>query len=190
MNGHAANVGVVPVENINRSIGAGLETESNPLRIIREQSVVTVPADETRTFRLESVSEQCALVDVRHEDPAAIVARKFVRQVNARATMCRAVAMIGDGLDIGIDVGIDVPPTLPVVNPTGYDVPQMRDHARRDEHLAVIVEVETPRIAEAMRHDFEPVLRRMIAPDAAVDVLGILDRRILGERLAMLEDPA
>ena len=38
-----------------------------------------------------------------------------------------------------------------------------------DEGLAVVVEVEPPRVAGAVGEDFEHVPRRMIAPDAGVD---------------------
>ena len=38
-----------------------------------------------------------------------------------------------------------------------------------DERLAVVVEVEAPRVARALGEDFEHVPRRMIAPDAGVE---------------------
>ena len=80
------------------------------------------------------------------------------------------MAMIGDGLDVAVDVRIEVLAALAMVDAAGDHVPQVRDHARADEQLSLGVVVDAPRIAEAVRDDLEHVLRRVIAPDAAVDV--------------------
>jgi len=98
--------------------------------------------------------------------------------------------VIGDGLDIIIDVRIDVAAALAMVDPAGDHMPEMRDDARRDEELAVVIEIEAPRIAKAVRDDFKAILRGMIPPNAAVDVLTILDRNLDRERIALAEDLA
>ena len=99
-----------------------------------------------------------------------------------------AVTVVGDGLDIVVDGGVDVFAPLAVVDAAGDDVPEMRNHAGGDKHLAVVVEIETPRIAETVGDNFEAILRRMIAPDAAVDVLAVNHRDLFGKRLALFEE--
>src|SRR5688572_11350456 len=66
----------------------------------------------------------------------------------------------------------------------GYDMPEMRNHARRDKHLAVIIEIKAPRITETVRHDFKTILGGMITPDSAVEILRLSHRRFLGKRLS------
>jgi len=67
-------------------------------------------------------------------------------------------------------------------------MPEMRDHAGGDEDLAVVIEVEAPWIAEAVRDDFKAVLRGMIPPNTTVDVLAIFDRHLGGEWIALAQD--
>ena len=110
------------------------------------------------------------LVDVGHEDPAVLRARKGVGLIDARAAVRRAVPVIGDRLDVAVDVRIEVLAALALVDAAGDDVPEVRDHAGADEELALGVVVDAPRVAEAVRDDLEHVLRRVIPPDAAVDL--------------------
>ena len=134
---------------------------------------------------LEDVGEHGVLMDVGHENAVAIFPRKFVGEVDARAAVRRAVAVVGDGLDVVVNVGVDVLAALPVIDAAGNHMPQMRDHAGGDEELAVIVEIEAPGIAEAMRDDLEAILRWVVAQDATVDVLAVFHGDLIGEGVAL-----
>ena len=65
---------------------------------------------------------------------------------------------------------VDVLAVHPLVVPAGDDVEEVVDHAVGDEHLAVLVEVEAERVGGAVGDRLEHLARRVVAPDAAVDV--------------------
>ena len=52
-------------------------------------------------------------------------------------------------------------------------VPEVRDDAHLGEELAVLVEVNAPRIAAALGEHFKDMARGMIAPDARVHPLAL-----------------
>ena len=54
--------------------------------------------------------------------------------------------------------------------------------------MTVVVEIEAPRIAEAMRDDFEAILRRVIAPNTTVDKYAVFDRNLGGELITLAQD--
>src|SRR5262249_35439770 len=66
---------------------------------------------------------------------------------------------------------------LPLVATALADVEQVRNDAAGQEGIAVIVEVNAPRVAGAVGEDLEFLLDRMIAPDAGVDRRALLGRR-------------
>ena len=73
-----------------------------------------------------------------------------------------------------VNVRVRVGAVHPRVVASRHDVEQMVDHAVRDEHLTVLVEIEPPRIGGAVGDDLEQLLRRVKAPDAAVEEDAIL----------------
>ena len=109
--------------------------------------------------------------------------RERVGLVDARAAVRRPVAVIGDRLDVAVDVRIEMLAALAMVDAAGDDVPEVRDHARADEELPLGVVVDAPRVAEAVGDDLEHVLRRVVPPDAAVDLDPFACQDVLGERL-------
>src|SRR5688572_16792679 len=82
--------------------------------------------------------------------------------------MRRAMTMISDGFYIVVYIGIEMLSALPLVNTTGYHMPEMRNNTGADEQLPFGIIIDTPGIAEAMRHHFKPVFYRVIAPYAAI----------------------
>ena len=82
--------------------------------------------------------------------------------------------VVGYGLDVLIGVGVEVLPGLPVIPPAGDDVVEVRYDARGDEPLAMLVVIETPGIAGAMREDLKLMAHRMIAPDTGIDGLAMV----------------
>jgi hypothetical protein len=74
------------------------------------------------------------------------------------------------------------------------DVPEVLDHAIRDERFTVVVEVEPPRIRGAMSDRFEDPPGRVVAPHAAVEEdplpsgrAGLADVRIGLDTVAAIE---
>src|SRR4026209_1338632 len=92
-----------------------------------------------------------------------------------------AVPVVGDRLNVAVDIRVEVLSALAVVDPPGNHVPQVRDDARADHQLALAVVVDAPGGAEAVRARVESILRRVIAPDAAVDLYPRPLHEIAGE---------
>ena len=98
--GIAANLGVMPVEHIRRSIGSDLHAEAHPGVVIGEEWFIAVMTDKARTAGLEDVGDHIMLVEVRHEDAVAVFLRELIREIVTSAAMRGAMTMIGDGLDV------------------------------------------------------------------------------------------
>ena len=60
--------------------------------------------------------------------------------------------------------------SLALVSATLHDLVEMLDDARRHERVAVVVEVEPPRIARAFGEYLECVRGRMESPDARIEL--------------------
>src|SRR5688572_13697014 len=84
--------------------------------------------------------------------------------------MRRAMTMVCDGFDIVVYVRIIMLSTLPMVQPPGYDMPQVRNHTSADKHLSFRIIINTPWVAKAMRYHFEFVFNRMVPPNSAIDL--------------------
>ena len=98
------------------------------------------------------------------------------------------VRVVGDSLDVIVNVRSNMLAALAVIESAGDHIPEVRDDTCRHEDLTVVVEVEAPRIAEAMRDDFEAILRRVIAPNTTVDKYAVFDRNLGGERITLAQD--
>ena len=82
-----------------------------------------------------------------------------------------------------LNVDVVVQSALPFVAGALNDVPEVRNHARLDEALAVFVEVNAPGIARAFREHFEDAPRGVKTPDRGIDALPLLLRRArLGDK--------
>jgi hypothetical protein len=170
--GVPADVLVVPVEDVDRALVAKLHAEPHPLLVFRRHHLVAVPSDEAGAATLEDVRQHVVLVDVAHEEAAAVLGREGVREVHPRAAVGGLMVVVADGLQVLIDV-VRMSPRLPLVVAALDDVPEVRDHARRRERLAVVVEVETPRVRKPVGEDLEALFGRMEPPDASVDFLAL-----------------
>ncbi len=84
-------------------------------------------------------------------------------------TRAQVMKVISDCLDVVVGVWIEMVARLSFVPAALDDVIQVRNNASRQEGLAMIIEVDTPRITGAVREDFEDMSRWMIAPDAGID---------------------
>src|SRR4051794_6130308 len=97
---------------------------------------------------------------------AAGVAGPAVAQVGHRADV---MPMVGNRLNVGVGIRIEMLAGLPLVSGALNDVIQMRNDAGCAKRLAMLVEVNAPRIAGAFGEHFENLPRRVISPDAGVN---------------------
>ncbi len=177
----SADIGVVPVQHVHRPLRANLEAEPNPLRVVGHHEVVAVMRRETRSLPDQHVGEHPVLVDVGHEDPPVLRCGKGIGLIHARPAVSGPMAMIGNGLDVAVHVRVEVLPPLALVDPAGNDMPEVRDHTGADEQLPLCVVIDAPGIAEPVGHHLEDVLRRVVAPHAAIDVDSFPLEEILGK---------
>ena len=111
-----------------------------------------------------------AAAQVDHGAGMGVAAAGRVGAVVARVRRrADPMPMLGDRLDVVVGVGVEVLAGLTLVAAALNHVIQVRDHAGREKRLALVVEIDAPRIARAVGEDFEHVLRGVIAPDAGID---------------------
>ena len=148
--------------------------------------------DVARAITGEDVRVDPVAVDVVHEDRVPVLIRERVSEVDHRAAVGvptadrvrdpvarvgarpEVVEVVRDRLDVVVDVRVEVLAALPVVTRALDDVVEVRNHARRDETLPVIVEVDAPLVARAPREDVELVPFRVVPPNRRVDLGAIL----------------
>ena len=180
---------------------------------------VDVPHEELAVILLGP-----APAEIAHEARVRVTAaRRVGTRVAAVRRPAEVVAVVGDGLEVVVDKRVDgllaglgeilrevirrdasrllearrvVLAALPLVAPALNHVEEVRDDARLDEELPVLVEVQPPRIARALGEDLEAFLHRLIAPHAGVDELPLGVRRTgdfhmrVGEHAVAAVEPA
>jgi hypothetical protein len=125
------------------------------------------------------------VVDRPDDELAAVLRREGVVEHEARAAVRVAalaalqvlVLVVGDGLNVLVGVLVLVLSALAVVAPALDHVPEVRDDAGLDEHLAVLVEVDAPGIAGSLGEPFKDLLEGVIAPDRGVHGDALVVRR-------------
>ena len=126
-------------------------------------------AGKTRPTAFKNICQHCVLMDIAHEEPAAVFFRECVGQIKASATVSRFVPMVRDRFYVIKDIGIKVSASLSVITAAVNDVPQMWYHTGRKEHLAVIVEIHAPGITCAPGKHFKFLFDWMVSPDARIN---------------------
>ena len=177
---------VVPVDHKDVAVGTILKVDEPGPSIVGEQKVRPMTGDIARPLRPRHIHVEAMAVDVAHEKLIAIRVGPTAAEVDHQAAVgvapagavglvvaavgirAEVVEMIGDRLDVVVGVGVEMLTTLPMIPRPLNDVKRMRNHARLDEGLAAVVEVEAPRIAGALGEGLEDMPRRMIAPDCRV----------------------
>ena len=154
--------------------------------------------NETATLRLNGVAHHAVAVQVAKQEKALIVSGEVIAIVDGQAAVCmaatrfvgalrlddaalnrtvqdraREVCMIGNGLDIVVGERVKMLSGLTLVAAAGEDVIKMWDDARGDEHLTMLVVIETPRVARAFGEDFELLGQRMQTPHTGIDALAL-----------------
>ena len=102
--------------------------------------------------------------------------------------MGRTMPVIRYRLNVRIDMRTDMPATLTMINPSGNDVPQMRDHTSRNKSLSVIIKIDSPRITKPVGNHLETVFYWVVTPDSSIDIGWIFRLEFCGERFPMLID--
>ena len=176
VDGISADVGVVPVEDVDATIRSDFHTEANPSEIVGGHEITTVSADVGGAIRFHVIGEDGMLVDVAHEELVSVFGGKSIGQIEAGSAVGREVGVVAYRLDGRVGVGIKVGAGLFVVDAALDDVEEMGDDAAGGKAVAEIIEVEAPRIGEAASEDFEIAGLGMEAPDAGVEVEAIVFR--------------
>ncbi len=150
-----------------------------------------MPRDDLVTVvePLELVVVDAVAVQVAGEERAPVAVGPVVGQVDHRADVRVAAAerlvdpvplarvlpapagpvqVVGAGLHQLVEVRVEVVAVHPIEVGAGDHAEQVGDHAVGDERLAVVVEVQAPRIGGAVGDDLEDLAGRVIPPDAAV----------------------
>src|SRR5262245_28745966 len=79
--------------------------------------------------------------------------------------------MVANLFDFAVRVRIETHASLTLVNATGHDVIEMRNHAATEDELAIgVAPVHAPRVACAFREDFELLRLWVVAPDAGIEL--------------------
>ena len=180
-----AGARIVPVDHVQPAVRSEVVVEAQVDRVVRHHEVADVLPDEPRSFAIERLGVHAVMVDRADDELAAVLGRKDVVEheprpavgVAALAALDAVVLVVGDRLDVVERVLVLVLAALAVIAAALDDVPEVRDDARLDEHFAVLVECDAPRVRRTVGENFEDVLRRMVAPDAGVDRDAIFVRR-------------
>ena len=186
--GAVALVEVVPVDEIDAAVRARAEVDHLRPAVVEVEEVRAVMPDEAGAFGLGHVHVDALAVDVPDEDFAAVLGRPVAALVDHQprvrvpaaggvgapirrvgALVAGVVDVVGGLPDVVEGERVEVLPGLALVTPALDDVPQVRDDARLGPELAVLVEIDAPGVACALREHLELVLRRVVAPDAGVD---------------------
>ena len=83
----AANILVVPVQDINAALRSDFDTESDPGQIVRWHEVIAVFSNEAGTTRFHYVGEDGVLMNVAHEQSIAILLRESIGEIKARPSV-------------------------------------------------------------------------------------------------------
>src|SRR5690606_11834744 len=147
--------------------------------VVREEEVGTTVPHPSGALLDERIDVDAVAVNVVHEHRAAVLLGEAVAEVDHRAAVRVSAAELigdrevlrrpalstvvearGDRLDLAIDVIGKMRSRLTDIPCARDHVIEVRDDTGRDERLAVIVEVDAPRIARPRREDLELLAKR------------------------------
>ena len=208
LGGSVALVRVVPVDHPDLSIGTGHQVDHlRPLVAGQQKIGIAVPRI-AGAFRDQLIDVDAVAVDVVHEEFAVVLLGPGSALVDHRPGMGMAAAEVvagfavvviplvagvvpvpGDRLDVVISMRVEVRSRLPLEPTALDDVIQMRNHAGGAERLAVLIEVDSPRVTATVGKDLELMPHRVIPPDPRVDRLPLLRGRPRLSHQRMREHP-
>ena len=212
--GSMARVLVVPVDQVHASVRGVFHVDAAEPAVVGFQKILSVTTDVAAALRLQNVAVDAVAVDVVEEQFASVFLRPVVAEVNHGSAVSVSAAgvigsfwhigfvapprvvfdvagvvqVVGDGFDIVVGVRVEVLTRLPLIAGSGDDVIQMRNDARRDERVALLVEVQSPRVAGSFREHFELVPLRMVSPDTCVEFGSLVVGSARFADLGMRED--
>ena len=83
----AADVGVMPVKNVDTTLRPRQHTEAHPGKIVSGDKIESVASDETGAFPRHVIRQDLVLMDVTHEEMIVILLGKSVGEVEAGAAV-------------------------------------------------------------------------------------------------------
>ena len=161
-----AVVAVVPIQNVEAPVGAGLLHDGHEPRIVRRQEIGFAEALVGRAIPLDPIDVDAAAVDVAHVELAPVLLGIGVAVEVVDAAVGRLLMLVlDDAFDLPRERRIRTALTVVVA---GLDqMPQMVDHARADERFPLVVEGDPPRVARPLAEDLELARTRMDAEHRA-----------------------
>ena len=186
---------VVPVDQVHSSVRGVLHVDAAEPAVVGFQKILAVTTDVAAALRFQNVAVDAVAVDVVEEQFASVLLRPVVAEVNHGSAVSVSAAgvvgsfwhvrfvtpprvvfdvagvvqVVGDGFDIVVGVRVEVLTRLPLIAGSRDDVVQVWNDARRDERVALFVEVQSPRVTGPFHEHFELVPLRMVSPDARVE---------------------
>ena len=163
----------MPIEDINGTFRAYLNTKANQCHVVGRQKIVPVLPNKTRSIGDHYIRQHGMFVDVAHEQPAVVFFGESICQVESRTTMGGQMGVIANRLNVIVNMWVEMRPALLVVNSPLNHVKQMRNDATGSETLALIIEIKTPRIGQTASKYFKRPTRRVVTPNATIDELAV-----------------
>ena len=151
-----AGIFVIPIHDPERPIGADLLADRHEPAIIGPHQV-----PDKRGFEARSVGDQTVLMhgivmDVAHENGAAIFLRVLIPLINLDAGVSRHVMLVIDNRRQElIGVRMRRRAALPHVHSARRQMEKMINHTGAHKRVAIPVEIDAPRIARAVGIDLE-----------------------------------
>src|SRR5205823_4381447 len=150
-------------------------------RIIAGQEVGSVPAGVAAALALGNITIEAVAVDIAHEQTIAILLRPVITEVGHQTGMrvsatrlamdalaaarrgpgtAAPVQVIGGGVDEIIAKAVVVKAIHALVVCAGDHVPEMANDTIDEERLAVLIEVQAPRIGRPVTDCLDDLARR------------------------------
>src|ERR1043166_5356925 len=146
-------------------------------------------ANKAGALRFGIILVDALPMDVVHENLAVLLFGPTASQIDHQAGMrmtassrigpsiggvrtlgAGIVEVIGDGGNVFVGISVEMLACLPFVSATLDHVKEMRDHARFDQTLPMLVEINSPGITGSLGEHLELFASGMITPDAGIDL--------------------
>ncbi len=193
---------VAPVGDEDVAVGAGEEVDAAEPFVFGLHEIGCVLADIAAAFAVEGVHVDAVAVEIAGEDGAVVFLGPEAALIDEHADVGVAAAelvglagdaeladvapgfragipvkVVGGLLNDFIDVWIEVRAEHAAVVGAGNAVPEVADDGVDPEELAFGIPIVAPGVRAAVADDFKDLPRGMEAPDAAVDLRALFQRR-------------
>ena len=165
-----AGILIAPIGNPKRAVRPDLFAHGAKPAVAGGKEIFFGDGFEAGAVPNEAIVIDGVLVNVAHENLAAIFRRKLIALINAHSTVGRTIMlMIDDGRQQLVAVRIGRRPSLSHVKTARRHVEQMIDDTGADEGVARAIKIHAPGVARAIRKHFELHAARLKACDGRRD---------------------